>query len=665
MRLGLSGLLVATMAVGSAAAAVAESLRYTAVLAGNVAGAMTVERSDGALRIEFAYNDRGRGPRLVESVRLDAEGVPVAVEIAGHDYLKNPVEERFTRDAGGRATWASAVERGETMAAGFFAAFHGTPYEGALLARALERRPGGRIALLPAGAAGLEDLGSLDVESPAGRLTVRQVAITGLGFAPSPLWLDADGELFAAADAWFSLVRAGWEPVIERLIAAQREASARRWRQVAERVARRPAGALVFRNARLFDPVMLAARDATTVVVEGERIVAVGRDGEVAIPAGAEVVDAGGRTLLPGLWDMHTHVGELDGPLHLAAGVTTVRDLANDVDALAALRRSWDAGEALGPRVLPAGFLDGPGPYAGPTKALVDTADAGRDWIRRYAELGYRQVKLYSSLKPELVAPLAAEAHRLGMRVSGHVPAGMVAERAVRDGYDEIQHINMVVLNFFPEITETRTPARFTEVAARTVEVDPESERFQSFARFLCERGTVVDPTVSIFRGMFLDRPGEVSGEYAAIADRLPPTARRGLLAGGLPVPDGMAATYARSADRLLGLIAALHRAGVTIVAGTDAFAGFALHRELELYVQAGIPAPEVLRLATLGAARVAGREGELGSVRSGKLADFVLVDGRPDERIAELRRVRTVVKGGTVIDAGALYGELGVAPAP
>jgi imidazolonepropionase-like amidohydrolase len=664
MRAALGALLVTT-AIATAAPAAAESLRYTAVLVGNVAGEMTVERTAGELRIEFAFNDRGRGPRLVETVRLDAEGVPVAVEIGGHDYLKNPVDERFARDAGGRATWASAVERGETTASGFFAAFHGTPYEVALLAQALARRSDRRLALLPSGSAGLEEMGSLEVETPAGRRTVRHVAITGLGFTPTSLWLDADGELFATADTWFSLVREGWEPVIERLVAAQREASTRRWREVAARVSRRPAGALVFRNARLFDPATLAASEGTTVVVEGERIASVGRDGEVAIPADAEVVDAGGRTLLPGLWDMHTHVGELDGALHLAAGVTSVRDLANDVDELTRLARSWDSGETLGPRVRPSGFLDGPGPYAGPTKALVDTAEAGRDWIRRYAELGYRQVKLYSSLKPELVAPLAAEAHRLGMRVSGHVPAGMIAERAVRDGYDEIQHINMVVLNFFPEIVETRTPARFTEVAARAVEIDPASDRFQAFARFLRERGTVVDPTVSIFRGMFLDRPGEISGEYAAIAQRLPPTAQRGLLAGGLPVPEGMAETYARSADRLLEMIAALHRAGVTIVAGTDNFAGFALHREMALYVQAGIPAPEVLRLATLGAARVAGLEGELGSVRAGKLADFVLVDGRPDERIDELRRVRTVVKGGVTIDAGALYRDLGVEPEP
>lgn len=660
-------LVVAILALAAAAAEAAEPLRYTAILAGKVAGAQTVTRGDdGALRIEFEFTDRGRGPQLVETVRLDEHGVPVAVEIAGHDYLKNPVDERFVRGDDGAARWTSAIERGERAgAAGFYVAFNGAPYELALLSRALERRSDRRLELLPVGSAAREELGELTVESTAGSRRLRHVAITGLGFAPTSFWVDEEGELFAVADAWFSLVRAGWEEVVESLVEQQRVASTQRWRDVAARVSRRPVGPVAFRNARLFDPVTLTVRDGVSVVVEDDRIVAVGSDGEVAIPAGAEVVEAGGRTLLPGLWDMHTHVGELDGALHLAAGVTSVRDLANDVDQLGALMRQWDSGATLGPRVLPSGFLDGPGPYAGPTKALVDSAEAGRDWLRRYAALGYRQVKLYSSLQPGLVAPIAAEAHRLGMRVSGHIPAGMVAEQAIRAGYDEIQHVNMVVLNFFPEIVETRTPARFTEVAARAVEIDPAGERFQAFVRLLRERGTVVDPTVGIFLGMFRDRPGEVSGELAAVAERLPPTVRRGLLAGGLPVPEGMDATYRRSADRLLEIVAALHRGGVPIVAGTDALAGFALHRELELYVAAGIPAPEVLRLATWGAAQVAGRNGDLGSVQPGKLADLVLVDGRPDDRIADLRRVRTVMKGGVLIDAGALYRELGVAPEP
>jgi len=647
--------------------AAVEPLHYTVVLGGNEAGRQSViPTPDGGLRIEFEFRDRGRGPKIVEEVRLGADGVPESLEISGNDYLKNPVDERFVRDASGEAKWKSAIEAGSSSTApAFYVSFHGAPYESALLARALIQRPDHRLALLPVGEARLELQPERVVETEAGRRTVRAAVVTGLGFAPSTVWLDADGELFAIVDAWFSVVRRGWEAAAEPLVEAQREDSTRRWRETAERVSHRPAGALVVRHARLFDPATLRVHDGWTVVVDGERIVATGHDGELAEPVGAEIVDAAGRTLLPGLWDMHTHVGELDGPLDLAAGVTTVRDLANDIDALGELRRQWESGETLGPRVVAAGILDGPGEFAGPTKALVDSVEAGKEWIARYASLGYRQIKLYSSLDPALVARLAAEAHRRGLRVSGHVPAGMIAERAVVEGYDEIQHINMLVLGLFPEIVETRTPARFTEVAARAAGVDPRGAAFQRLVAVLREHGTVIDPTVGIFEGMFLDRPGELSEEIAAVADRLPPQVLRGYLAGGLPVPDGMEETYRASADRLLDLIAELHRSGVPIVAGTDSLAGFALHRELEHYVAAGIPAPEVLRIATLGAATVMGMNGDLGCVAPGKVADFVLVEGRPDERIADIRRVRTIVQRGRVIDAAALYAAVGVAPEP
>jgi len=112
--------------------------------------------------------------------------------------------------------------------------------------------------------------------------------------------------------------------------------------------------------------------------------------------------------------------------------------------------------------------MDGPGPYQGPTKVLVADEKSGREWIDKYAALGMVQIKLYSSLKPELVAPLAEAAHKKGLRVSGHIPSGLTASEAVNLGYDEIQHANFLVLNFMPDVKDTRTPARFTEPARRT-----------------------------------------------------------------------------------------------------------------------------------------------------------------------------------------------------
>ena len=160
-----------------------------------------------------------------------------------------------------------------------------------------------------------------------------------------------------------------------------------------------------------------------------------------------------------------------------------------------------------------------------------------------------------------------------------------------------------------------------------------------------------------------MDRPGQVAAGFAAVADRMPPLVRRGFLEGGLPVPDGQDARY-REAFRAMGrMLMRLRREGIPIVAGTDGLAGFSLPRELELYVEAGIPAPEVLRMATLGAARVARRADRLGSIEKGKLADLIVVDGDPAARIGDIRRVRLVVRDGAVFDPDALCREVGIRP--
>jgi imidazolonepropionase-like amidohydrolase len=257
---------------------------------------------------------------------------------------------------------------------------------------------------------------------------------------------------------------------------------------------------------------------------------------------------------------------------------------------------------------------------------------------------------------------LIEEAHKNGMRISGHIPAFMTAEQVVRMGFDEIQHANMLFLNFLADrVQDTRTPARFTAVAQHGAEVDPASERVQAFLRLLKERGVVLDPTVAIFESMFAGRPGATDPAYTAIAHRLPPQLRRGLLGGGLPVPEGMDQRYRDAHRMMLRMVKAAYDAGIPIVAGTDGFAGFTLHRELELYAEAGIPAPRVLQLATLGAARVAKRDADLGSIAPGKLADVILVDGGPAAKISDIRRVVTVVKDGTVYDPAALYQAIGV----
>src|SRR5204863_1769922 len=170
-------------------------------------------------------------------------------------------------------------------------------------------------------------------------------------------------------------------------------------------------------------------------------------------------------------------------------------------------------------------------------------------------------------------------------------------------------------------------------------------------------------PTLGVFEGSYVARKGTMSPGFAAAADRLPPQVRRGFLTGGLPVPEGKDQTFRDSFANMMKLVAMLYDAGVPIVAGTDGLSGFALHRELELYVQAGIPPAEVLRIATLGAATVMHRDDRLGSIAPGKLADLVIVDGDPTVNISDVRKVRTVIKDGNVFDAAAVAAAMGIKP--
>jgi hypothetical protein len=641
------------------------SREYAFNVMGNRTGYQTAcLQADGARLVHFAFNDRGRGPALTSRIRLDARGVPVAIATDGNDYFKGPVAERFTREAG-TTTWTNKVEKGPQPIAGtaFYVSQAGSPEEIGLLARALRDAPGGKLPLLPQGEASLQHLSQLQISNGKSSRRISLYSIGGMGFQPTSLWLDEDGELFATFDGFATVVRQGWQDSLAAMRVAQDAQEARRRTEQARSSRRTPAGPVVIEHANLFDAEHMTMRPGTTVIFTQQRIVAVGPDGSLPIPAGAELIDAAGRALLPGLWDMHTHPDLDSGPLFLAAGITSIRDMAAETDKPARLH-VFDTNEALGPRVVFAGIIDGRGPFQGPTNTLVSNEAEARQAVQGMSAAGFGLVKIYSSMDPKLVPAIADEAHKAGMRVGGHIPAFMTAEQAVLAGYDEIQHMNMVFLNFlFDKVQDTRTPARFTAVAENATSIDPQSTRVQTFLQLLEQRHVTLDPPLGTFESLYTDRPGVVGAGLAAVADRMPPLVRRGLLEGGLPVPEGEDARYREALPQMQRMLMAVRAAGVPFVAGTDAMPGFMLPRQLELYVDAGVTAPEVLRIATLDAARLAGRAGDLGSIVPGKLADMVLVDGDPSRNVGDMRRLHLVIKDGALFDPDALCRALGIQP--
>jgi hypothetical protein len=642
-----------------------DTVRYTMLLSGNRAGSLlTIHEPDGSLHSLFEFNDRGRGPKLDTRLKLDPRGLPTDVTITGNDYLKAPVDERFTL-SGGAAIWSSSAEKGGKRPAtgAFYIPLNAAPDLLALLAHALLKAPNHRLALLLAGEAEIHLVGEGLARRGATTEHVTAYSITGLDFTPTYLWLGNDGALFAAASGWSGVVREGADSSVTLLTAVQDSLERIREREQAVRLADRPSGPVAFVGANLFDAPNARLIPGTTVIVQGNHVTAVGPDGSVTIPAQARRIDARDKTLLPGLWDMHAHVGGVDGPLDIAAGITSVRDMANDADQLLALEKAWDAGTAVGPRLIKAGFIDGRGPYQGPGKSLVSTLDEALTWVDWYADHGYVQIKLYSSLDPAFVAPIARRAHARGLRLSGHIPNHMTATQAVSAGYDEIQHTNMLFLNFLGDSIDTRTPARFTAVGRYGAGLDIGSDSVQAFLQFLKAHGTTIDPTLATFEGMFTADPGTMSEGDARMASRMPAQIGRGLLAGGLPATPELRTRYRAAYANMLRMVKALYDGGIPIVAGTDCMAGFCLHRELELYSEAGIPNAQILKIATWVPAQIYRRGDRLGAVAPGKLADLILVDGNPVADMKNIRRVSLVMKDGVLFDPAAVYRSIGVIP--
>lgn len=655
--------LLASSALAAAPAVHADKI----LIQGNAAGTQTVATiAAGATRAEYSYNDRGRGDHITATWKLDAAGIPTEYEGHGNDYMKAAVQERFAiKD--GKASWNNRTEHGEQALtdAAFYVPTSAPPAFSGVLARALLKAPGHRLALLPAGEASIEASGSISIGEGAARAEFEQYRISGLGFSPQSIWFDRDGNAITVS-GWFDVVPEGREAAVAGLLAAQQQADNAWSKQLAHDLVHVPAKDLVIRGARVFDPRDLSVTPGTSVLVRGERILRVAPDAQLDAAPDAEIVDAHGRFLMPGLWDNHQHFSDIDGLLDLANGVTSARDMANDTEGFLARIARFDDGSEIGPRVLKAGIIDGTGQFAGPTKMRVDTAAEAIKDVDWYADHGYAQIKIYSSIKPELMPIIAARAHERGLRVSGHVPAFMSAHQFVDGGADEIQHLNFVVLNFlYPEVKETRNRDRFIKVAERAREFTPDKPVVRDFIAFLKQHHTVLDPTVNIFEGLFGGNPAAVTPGLEDIAPRFPPQIRRGLLSEALDVPKGKEEAYRAAFPAMLNLLKALHDAGVTIIPGTDALAGYQLHHELELYARAGIAPAEVLRAATLTSAQVMGVDGNRGVIAPGKFADMVLVDGDPSKDISDMRKVATVFKGGRVYDPAAIEKALGIAPRP
>jgi imidazolonepropionase-like amidohydrolase len=387
------------------------------------------------------------------------------------------------------------------------------------------------------------------------------------------------------------------------------------------------------------------------IIIQGDRIVSAGPRASVHVPNNAKMIDVSNKFILPGLWDMHAHFYQSEfGPTYLAAGITTVRDVGSDIEFGTTLRDAAKAKRGLGPRMFLAGYIDGKNEYHS-FDVQVETAEEARAAVQHYKNAGYEEIKIRDHVKLETLKAICAEAHRLGMRVTGHVPEGMNALQAIEAGMDQINHMNYVETGFFPNRDRSNPP----------VMINLNGPNVTRALRFFKEHGTVVDPTDAVLELML--RPMNMPIEsFEPGASKVPPelTVQINKKGQSADLAEGLRMVV----DVLLKITVALQRAGVPIVAGTDVgVPGHTLHRELELYVKAGMTPLEAIQAATITPARVMKVDTEVGTIEPGKRADLIILDANPLTNISNIRKVSSVVTQGRLFDSANLWQTVGFKP--
>lgn len=650
----------ASWAVLAAPSAWAETTRYNVVAGGENVGWMIVDRDQAEVRIDYHVDNNGRGPKHKERLVLDAHGYPTFWTIDGTSLFGGAINERFER-TGERVRWTSQADAGEAAAsaARLYVANDASPWSLALYANVLADAPQQTLDVAPGGRITLTEVRRLPLKDGAVNAVVYR--LTGLNLAPSYLLLDDKGDLIGDLGGLIREDLANEEPGLRRL---QAELETQRIREIQSRFAKTFDAPVRLRNVRIFQPETGDLSPLSEVTVFGDRIAAILPEGGGPRRTDVYEIDGEGGTLVPGLHDMHAHNNTQSGLNYLLAGVTSTRDMGNDNERLIDLIREIESGELPGPRIVRNGMLEGRSPYSVRTGLVADTLEEALEAVRWYADHGYWQLKIYNSLHPEWVAPVAAEAHRLGLGVTGHVPAFVTPDQALASGYDEISHINQLMLGWLLEPGEdSRTPLRLTAMA-RGAALDMDSERVQRTIRTMAEQKSALDVTAVTLETLMMSRAGEIPPMAAAFIDNMPIGYQRYRRRAFVDVNTAEAdAAYRGGFQKILETIKRLHEAGVTLLPGTDDTLGLTVHREMELFTLAGLTPAEALAAGTLTPERYMGRDQDLGSIARGKLADFFLVPGDPTQDINAIRAIRLVFKGGAAYQPSEIYPEMGIRP--
>jgi imidazolonepropionase-like amidohydrolase len=612
---------------------------------------------DGRTAIRESILLRGLVFETDETIRFGADGMPAEITIRGVTPSGDAAEHFAVTN--GEASWVSPVDRGS--AAYSSPAFYltaGGPFVGAApeLDRLLALGHAG-LALLPSGKATYDKVTSIDVDGPQGRRHVDLVLLKGASQTPQPVWVE--GGKFFGELVGLDVVPAGYEANRSKMQAAQDAAIAALAPATAKKfltaAARRP---VLFRDIKMYDADAERFLEHRYVLTANGKIVSVGAKAPAKLPAGTRTMDGAGKTLVPGLWDSHMHVGDdFQTVSELALGVTSCRNPGGPIELEVSQRERRNKGTLLAPECFDSVIIDQKGPLVAQGSLAVSSLDETLAAVRKIKANNLTAVKFYTSMNPAWIPPAAKLAHQLGLHVHGHIPAGMRTLDAINAGYDEITHIYFATMQAMPDevVAKSNTTIRLVGPGKYFKDVDLDAEPTKTVIRTMADKHIVLDPTLVVVEGVLLAKAGTVAPAYSPYVGTLPAATERGFKSGPIPYLPGMTREDAEKSVHHMGeYVAKLRRAGVPIVAGTDGY-GMELVRELELYVDGGLTPAEALATATIAPARNVKADKRTGSIKVGKEADLLLVDGDPEKNIGDLRHVDQVMSDGALMDGDAL----------
>ena len=617
-----------------------------------------------SVKIDFKFTDRGTAVPLTATFRGAADLTPQEFVIKGKNSRQSEIDQAVEIESGkvrlrDREKWANA-----SAAPKFFtiAGYAPTTMQMLMVDYWTTHGSPASLATLPSGAVKIEPRGDDNISVNGKSEKLSRYTVEGLIWGRETLWFSGINLVAAiTTDAefdHFEAIRDGYESALGDFVARAGADNMAALAEISKGISGSHAETLALVGATLIDGTGAAPVADSVIVIEKGRITAAGPRSQVNIPANATVIDETGKTILPGLWDMHAHFEQVEwGPIYLAAGVTTVRDCGNEFEFIKAARDAIADGRGLGPRLLLAGIVDGTGKYTIGVNR-VDTPEEAKEWVNRYHDANFQQMKIYSSVKLEEIKIIADEAHRLGMTVTGHVPFGLNAFQVINAGQDQINHIHYIA-----DILRAPLPpdAKRLDDMKAVAEINLNSSAAQTTMAFLKAHHTVVDPTLALME-YFTASTAKPPASFEPGVLKLPTELAQPLNDVGPPSPD--AEVFEKALEKYVEIVGALHKAGVPIVAGTDqTVPGYSLHREIELYVQAGFTPMEAIQAATIVPARVMGVDKELGTIETGKRGDLIVIHGDPLQDIHNTRNVESVVTNGVMYNTAELWKSVGFKP--